>query len=259
MQHPPPPGIIVQQASLAYQAQALFAGLNFEAKAGETTCILGPSGVGKSSLLRMLAGLLPVKKVQRLCATDNLPLASRIAFMAQNDSLLPWLNVLNNVQVGARLRKQKDRGNQARAEQLLQQVGLSEAAALFPRQLSGGMRQRLALARTLFEDKPVVLMDEPFCALDVITRYRLQTLSGELLRDKTVVFISHDPMAALRLADTIFVMAGRPAKLGEAMRLHDATPRDIESVAVKKHYAHLLKQLTAADAATCQTHENTFS
>ncbi|MBX9595923.1 MAG: ATP-binding cassette domain-containing protein, partial [Roseomonas sp.] len=142
---------------------------------GGTTALLGPSGSGKSTLLRLVAGLLPVPAGGAVTA-----LAGRIAYMAQQDLLVPWRDVLGNVTMGAHLRGQAP--DLARARALLAEVGLTEADARKPpAQLSGGMRQRVALARTLMEDRPIVLMDEPFSAVDAPTRHRMQSLSAQLL------------------------------------------------------------------------------
>lgn len=207
----------LRQATLHYRQQIIFRDVCLPLVAGHFTCILGPSGVGKSSLLRVLAGLAFDAHAQldyQLFASDHLPLQGRVALMSQQDNLLPWCNVVDNVLLGYRLRKQVTQAIRQKAVCLLQQVGL-QGVDLNKRlaQLSGGMRQRVALVRTLLENKPVVLMDEPFSALDSITRFKLQTLTATLLHQKTVLFITHDPLEALRLADHIYVLQGTPARL----------------------------------------------
>ena len=114
-----------------------------------------------------------------------------------------------------------------RADALIDAVALSEYANALPHALSGGMRQRAALARTLMEDRPIILMDEPFSALDALSRHQLQELAAELLADRTVVLVTHDPLEAVRLSHVVYVMAGQPAHLHEAATLSDEPPRDI--------------------------------
>jgi putative hydroxymethylpyrimidine transport system ATP-binding protein len=164
--------------------------------------------------------------------------------MAQRDLLLPWLSVLDNVLLGDRLRGTPPRRERARA--LLAAVGLAERADSLPAALSGGMRQRTALARTLMEDKPVVLMDEPFSALDAITRFALQETAAGLLAGRTVLLITHDPLEALRLGHEIRVLAGRPALLGEAIAPAGQPPRDPATPGLLELQAELLRRLTAA-------------
>src|SRR3990167_3228776 len=114
---------------------------------------------------------------------------------------------------------------------------------LYPHQLSGGMRQRVALVRTLMEEKPIILMDEPFSALDAITRYKLQALAVDLLKEKTVFFITHDPSEALRLAHIIYIMQGRPAFLKPVAHLSSAIPRELTDPETSKLQTDLFHQL----------------
>jgi putative hydroxymethylpyrimidine transport system ATP-binding protein len=172
------------------------------------TCLLGRSGVGKSTILRLILGLETGGIFDgSFSATDGVPLAGRISYMAQSDLLLPWLSVLDNVCIGARLRGEAPDVNRAR--DLLHRVGLSDHAAQKPATLSGGMRQRTALARTLFEDRPIVFLDEPFSALDAGTRADMQELAAEVLQERTVLLVTHDPAEAARLAHQITVMSAQ--------------------------------------------------
>lgn len=228
-------------ARLVYAGLTLFDGLNLELAGGSFTGLLGPSGIGKSSLLRLLAGLTPPGVSGDLYGGDGLPLTGRVAYMAQQDLLLPWLNVLENVTLGSRLRGELP--DQQRAWQLLARVGLADCALARPDTLSGGMRQRAALARTLMENRPVVLMDEPFSGLDALTRLRLQALAAELLAERTVLLITHDPLEALRLGEHILVMNGRPATLHALPDLPGNPPRDPGDPAVQAAYRAILRRL----------------
>jgi len=234
-------GVHIRNARVAFASTTLFDGLELELPRGKWTCLLGPSGIGKSTLLRLLAGLAPPDATAAIGADDGRPIAGRVAWMAQPDLLCPWLDVLANVTLGARLRGQ--RADKDRAVALLDAVGLADKKTAMPGTLSGGQRQRAALARTLMEDRPLVLMDEPFGALDAITRWRLQELAGELLKDRTVLLVTHDPREALRLGDAVRVLAGTPARLGAALQ-----PRGMSSDALLAAEHRLLDELARVPA-----------
>lgn len=208
--------------------------LSLDFPGGRTTCLLGRSGVGKTSLLRHLAGLLPGSQA-----------AGPVAYMAQRDLLLPWLSVLENTLLGYRLRRDAAarRAAEARARTLLAEVGLGDRLHDLPQTLSGGMRQRAALARTLCEDRQVVLMDEPFGHLDAVTRLDLQDLAARLLRDRTVVLVTHDPLEALRLGHEIRVLSGRPFAVGPVIAPPGAVPRDPGDAALLTLQARLIGEL----------------
>ena len=232
--------IVVRHASLRYGGTFLFQDLDFVLPAGCWTCLLGPSGVGKSSLLRVIAGLTPLDGGGVVC-TDGRPLAGRLAWMSQRDDLLPWLTVEGNVTLGARLRGESI--DRAKATDLLARVGLVAQQEQLPATLSGGQRQRAALARTLLEDRPVVLMDEPFSALDAITRARLQVLAASLLAGRTVLLVTHDPLEALRLGHRIHVMSGHPARIEGTTLPAGAPPRDLHDPALLAQHGNLLARL----------------
>jgi putative hydroxymethylpyrimidine transport system ATP-binding protein len=236
----------LRQATLSYAGAPLFERLDFTLHRGQCTCLLGPSGVGKSSLLRLIAGLVAPEAGEVACS-DGQALAGRLVWMGQQDSLLPWLSVLENVMLGARLRGQ--RADRARAEALLARVGLERQQDQRPATLSGGQRQRAALARTLMEDRPVVLMDEPFSALDAITRARLQVLAAQLLAGRTVLLVTHDPLEALRLGDRIQVMVGQPARIEAPICPAGRPPRDLHDPALLARQGELLAGLADAQEA----------
>lgn len=197
--------IVFNEVSLNRSGHRVFDRLNLTLRCGLWHAIVGRSGVGKTSLLRLLATLEKPDSgfIENAGAKD---LSRQIAYMSQEDGLLPWLNALDNVQLGARLRGSVDKDSRAKAIHLLEQVNLQDWATALPKALSGGMRQRIALARTLFENRKLVLMDEPFSGLDAITRDELQSLSYDLLVGKTVVLVTHDPSEALRLCHYVHVL-----------------------------------------------------
>ncbi|MEP3329588.1 ABC transporter ATP-binding protein [Sedimentitalea sp.] len=203
------PGIVLQ-GQHRIDDEVLF-DVNLHIPAGKWTCLLGKSGVGKSTILRLILGLETGGEFTGTFeATDHAALDGRISYMAQSDLLLPWLSVLENVSIGARLRGEAP--DTELASRLLERVGLSKHAAQKPSTLSGGMRQRAALARTLFEDRPIAFLDEPFSALDAGTRADMQELAAELLKGRTVLLVTHDPAEAARLADQITVMSTNGAE-----------------------------------------------
>jgi putative hydroxymethylpyrimidine transport system ATP-binding protein len=237
---PPAPGLRIRLPSgLALGGVPVLGPMALDVAGGRTTALLGPSGSGKSTLLRLVAGLLPGGEV---AASDGAPLPRRIAWMAQQDLLVPWRDALGNVLLGAHLRGETPDRERARA--MLRAVGLSEAdGAKPPSALSGGMRQRVALARTLMEDRPIVLMDEPFSAVDAPTRHRLQELAARLLAGRTVLLVTHDPLEALRLADRILVLSGTPAVPLDVPVPDGTPPRPARDPVLLAEQAALLERL----------------
>jgi putative hydroxymethylpyrimidine transport system ATP-binding protein len=169
-------------------------------KKQDWTCLIGQSGVGKTTLLRCLLNL-DGKSISGSTAS--------FSYMAQTDLLLPWAKVIENVVLGERLRGQTR--NYAKALEILTKVGLQKFANFYPHQLSMGMRQRAALARTLMEDREIVLMDEPFAALDAKTRRELQDYAITALKGKTVLLVTHDISEVIRLSNQIYILKGFPA------------------------------------------------
>ena len=191
--------ITITDGHVQYDKTCVFSGVNITLRAGQWVCLLGKSGVGKSSLLSLL-----LKSDPSVCCSDNTPLQNRMTWMAQRDSLLPWKSVFDNVALGSILRGETI--DHPHIMTRLEQVDLQDYATVLPQTLSGGQRQRVALARTLSEDTPVVIMDEPFSAVDAITRHHLQDMAHQLLHDKTVFMVTHDPVEAVRLADRILIL-----------------------------------------------------
>lgn len=205
----PAPSISIS-GSYRINGSHLFGPLTINIPAEQWTCLLGASGIGKSTILRLVLGLKTAGVFSgKITTSDGDALAGRISYMAQSDLLLPWLNVRENVVLGARLRGEKP--DMSRAERLIERVGLTLHQTKRPAALSGGMRQRAALARTLMEDRSIVLLDEPFSALDASTRADMQELAAEMLAGKTVLLVTHDPTEASRLGHQIVLMSASEA------------------------------------------------
>jgi NitT/TauT family transport system ATP-binding protein len=224
--------------------------LDFNIAAGEFVCILGPSGCGKSTLLGALAGHLQpsagVLKVDGEVVDRPSPVRGMVF---QHHTLLPWRSVLDNVAFGLKMQGLNKAARQQQAREFLGLVGLQDFATRWPNQLSGGMQQRAEIARVLINRPRLLLMDEPFGALDAQTRGRMQELLLEIwgrIRT-TVVFVTHDIDEALFLADRILVMSPRPGRFIEDLRLDFARPRRAELLTspafthLKRHCLELLR------------------
>lgn len=235
------PAIVFDRVSLSFGAAPLFNELSMHLAGGRCSCILGPSGCGKSTLLRLVSGstALPYTGKVRISSDTR----HNCAWMSQNDLLLPWFSLLDNILLGARLRRETSEQLRRRARRLIASAGLAGYEDSFPASLSGGMRQRGALLRTLMEQRPVLLMDEPFSALDALTRAKLQDLSAAMTRGATVLLVTHDPMEALRMGHRIFVLSGRPARVKKTIDLDGTPPRQIDDPEILRYYGRLLNEL----------------
>jgi NitT/TauT family transport system ATP-binding protein len=203
--------------------------------AGKFTVIVGPSGCGKTSLLMMMAGLR-----HQTSGTINIqgrpidkPDPDRVGVVFQEASLFPWLSALDNIEFPMALRNAPREERRKRANDMLDLVGLQGFGARYPHELSGGMKQRVSIARGLVQDPPVLLMDEPFAALDEQTR---MTMGHELLRiwsqtAKTVVFVTHSLTEAVYLADEVLVMSARPGRIIDRIAINLPRPRTYEMMA----------------------------
>ena len=244
---PAAPSVTLEQVSFAYPGEQIFRSLNFTVQSGQWTCLIGPSGCGKSTLLRLISGILREGLSGQIHFSSDNNHKGLTAWMSQKDLLLPWLSVVDNVCLGARLRGEMTARKRSRAMSLLEDAGLGESANVLPSSLSGGMRQRVALLRTLMEERSVLLMDEPFSALDALTRLKLQDLAARLVEGATVLMVTHDPLEALRLGHRIYVMTGRPAKLSDALIPPGSPPRNPGDSAIISMQATLLARLEDRD------------
>jgi NitT/TauT family transport system ATP-binding protein len=197
----------------------------------EFVAILGPSGCGKSTLLNMVAGFdRPTRGSVRVAGEEiDSPAPSRCVVF-QEPALFPWLTVMDNVIFGPKTRGQRAADCRARAAQILEQVGLRGFEKSYPAELSGGMRQRVGIARVLIMEPQVLLMDEPFGSLDAQTRSLMQELLLALWerQQQTVLFITHDIEEALLLADRVCVMTARPGRIKKSIEVRMPRPRSIE-------------------------------
>ncbi|MCX7364888.1 MAG: ABC transporter ATP-binding protein [Alphaproteobacteria bacterium] len=209
--------------------------ITIDVDAGKFVVIVGPSGCGKTSLLMMLAGLR--HQTRGAITVAGKPIADpdpeRVGVVFQEASLFPWLSALDNIEFPLALRGTPRDDRRRRAEQMLTLVGLEGFGARYPHELSGGMKQRVSIARGLVQDPPVLLMDEPFAALDEQTR---MTMGHELLRiwsttRKTVVFITHSLTEAVYLADEVLVMSARPGRIIDRIEITLPRPRTYEMMA----------------------------
>ncbi|RHA38609.1 ABC transporter ATP-binding protein [Cellulomonas rhizosphaerae] len=225
--------VAVRSLSVRFGSLAALADVSFSVAPGSFVAVIGPSGCGKSTLLRVLAGLVPAgaavsaDEVRVPVGPDG---RRATAWMPQGDSLLPWRRALPNALVGARIAGLDRAASDARARALLEEFGLGGFERAWPHELSGGMRQRLALARTCLPGRPVLLLDEPFGALDALTRRRMNAWLASLALagpSGAVVLVTHDVDEALLLADRVLVMSERPGRVVLDLAVRDrADARD---------------------------------
>jgi len=220
-------------------------GLNLDVGAGEFLTLLGPSGCGKSTVLRLIAGL---EKASGGSITRPIPeLISDIGFVFQEPTLMPWARVFDNVDLPLRLKKEKRAKAAPLVEEALALVGLSGFAKAYPRELSGGMRMRVSIARALVLKPALLLLDEPFAALDEITRFRL---NDDLIRLKqelgtTIVFVTHSVFESVYLSTRIAIMASRPGRIVQEIAIAPDLPRN-EAFRLSPAYGALCAETSAA-------------
>ena len=212
--------------------------IDLTVRRGEMVSLLGASGCGKSTLLNILAGL-------DRPATGTANVLGRVALMFQESALFPWLTVRGNIETALRLRGVARKDRRPQAMSLLESVRLEDFGERRPHELSGGMRQRAALARALAQNAEVLLMDEPFGALDAITR---EVLHAELERqwidhDLTVVFVTHDVREAVRLGDRVVLLSSRPGRVEADFSVTLPRPRRIDDAAVNELVNHITAEL----------------
>ena len=237
--------ISLADVSVELTGEQIYDGLTFTVRNGEFLCILGPSGCGKSTCLRLIGGLLPAHRGRvEVAGRPPTDAWDEIAYVFQAPRLVPWRTALGNVLLAKELRfgggNKRQRDVEGRA--LLELVGLAKDADKYPRMLSGGERQRVAIARALAVDPKIILMDEPFAALDLNTRRRLRDEVIQIWKStgKTIVFVTHDIDEALLLSDRVILMSNKPTRVLETIEIGIPRPRDIETSAeLRGHREHL--------------------
>jgi len=207
-------------------------GVNLEVEDGEFIAIVGPSGCGKTTLLKLVSGLL--KPTKGAITVEGVPLEKShrqlLGMVFQQPALLPWRKVLDNVLLPSEIRGQNLDEARTKAKELLELVGLKDFMKRNPRELSYGMQQRVSICRALISDPRILLMDEPFAALDAITRFELTHLLLEIwsMKQKTVLFVTHNIQEAVFLADRIVIMTPRPGRIAAIMNSPLPRPRKEE-------------------------------
>jgi NitT/TauT family transport system ATP-binding protein len=246
----PPPALALLGASCTFAARGdpsqrytAVSEVSLAVGAGEFVSVVGPTGCGKSTLLNMAAGLIAPSTGQvRVFGTPLQGLNARAGYLFQAESLMPWRTARENVMAGLQFRGTAREAARARADEWLRRVGLAAFGDRYPHQLSGGMRKRVSLAQMLVLDPDIILMDEPFSALDVQTRQLMENEVLELwsARRKAVLFITHDLDEAIAMSDRVVVMSAGPAShpIGE-FRIDLARPRDVAEVRAHPRFVEL--------------------
>lgn len=226
-----PGALELDQVSVSFGDKTVIETMNFSVRAGEFLCLVGPSGCGKTTLLRLLAGLMTPSKGEvrfngKRIAEPSLERA--IVFQDYGRALLPWRTVSGNIALAMEALRVPREERASKVDALLKTTGLSHARDRFPNQLSGGMQQRVQIARCLAQKPKLMLMDEPFGALDAITRQSLQDEVLKLTREHgtTVVFITHDLEEAIYLGDRVIVLGANPGRILEEVDVGIAHPRN---------------------------------
>jgi NitT/TauT family transport system ATP-binding protein len=232
--------------------------IDLAVRAGEFLVVIGPSGCGKSTLLKLLAGL--ERPTAGRLFHDGQPITGphvNRSLIFQQPSLYPWLSARDNVAFGLKLQGVARRERRQRADEFLRQVGLREFAAKHPHELSGGMQQRVAIARALCVGADTLLMDEPFAALDVQTRFQMQSFLLDIWRGsgKTVVFVTHHIDEAVYLADRVVVLTARPGRVLDSVAIDMPRPRSVIGGEFERHRAHFIDRLRAEVAKAFEEQE----
>jgi NitT/TauT family transport system ATP-binding protein len=250
MNSSPRPAVTLQRVGKQYSNYAAVRDVSLEVPAGKFVSIVGPSGCGKSTVLNLIAGLLaPTTGVVEIFGQRLHGLNRRASYMFQQDALLPWKSVRENIRLGLTIRGQT--GNEAaeQAEAWVRRTGLTGFADSYPYQLSGGMRKRVAIAQCWIVQPDLILMDEPFSALDVHTRLRMESQILDLWTgsNKTVVFVTHDLEEAISLSDEVFLLSAGPAsQLVGHYPVDLVRPRNLIDVKAQQRFHELFRDIWSA-------------
>ncbi|MHC2518927.1 ABC transporter ATP-binding protein [Bradyrhizobium diazoefficiens] len=244
----------LSEVSVAFGGETIYDRLSLDIRDGEFLCIVGQSGCGKSTLLRVIGDLLKVDSGQVMVGGRPASDAwDSIAYVFQTPRLLPWRSAEDNVVLGQELRFGRLRSRaemRARAEQLLDLVGLARDGSKMPAMMSGGERQRVSIARALAVDPRIILMDEPFSALDVMTRQRMRAEIVDIWREtgKTIIFVTHEVEEAIELADRIVVLSRKPTRVRALLEISADRPRNLQEPALRAMHEQL-RQLIGDEPA----------
>ena len=257
------PIISVQGVSKRFRSKdqvvTAIASVDLDIAHGEFVCIVGPSGCGKSTLLNMSAGLMEPSLGKLLFAGQPVDGPNtEVGYITQKDNLLPWHTVEGNIGLALKIRKMDKKQAKRRVGEMIDLVGLSGFETSYPGELSGGMRKRVTLARTLVYDPPVLLADEPFGALDaqlkLVMQAELQRIWAETR--KTIVFVTHDISEAVALGDRVIVMSSRPGQIKADRRIDIPRPRDVFKIRHQPGFAELAEELWDVLAADMKSGED---
>ena len=220
--------------------------ISFRLEPGEFVSIIGPSGCGKSTLLNLICGLLVPTAGEILIQGERLTgHRNEVGMVFQDYGLFPWLDVQQNVEFGMKMKGTPKAERSARSSEILSKIGLLSARRQFPHQLSGGMKQRVSIARVLANDSQYLLMDEPFGALDHQTRLRMQLFLLDIWQrfNTTILFVTHHVEEALMLSERVFLMTSRPGTLLEEIKVNLPQPRDTTSKEFNDYRIHIINHL----------------
>lgn len=241
--------LAINEATIRFGRVTAFENVSLKVRPGEFVAVVGPSGCGKTTILNYAAGLLPndVLTSGSVEVFSEKPTVGnpKLGYMLARDSLLPWRTALGNAEFGMEARGVPKNKRRERAQHLLERVGLKDFEKAYPKQLSHGMRQRVALARTFCLDAEILLMDEPFGALDAQTKFQLEELLLQLWQEsrRTVMFITHDLAESIALGDRVVVMAPRPGRILADINIDLQRPRDMRALQRDNRYHELYRHV----------------
>lgn len=249
-------GVYVQDVDKFYQSQDgrvhALEGVSFNVSGGEFVCLLGPSGCGKTTLLRMIAGFeSPTNGVIEVNGQAVTGPTTDMGVVFQEYLLFPWLTVRGNVMFGLNQKDLTDHTREKRSQEMIDLVGLDGFEDAYPKELSGGMKQRVGIARALAVDPSILLMDEPFGSVDAQTRDRLHDELISIWNEtrKTVVFVTHNVEEAIKLADRIFVLSSSPGRIRETIEINLDRPRDPTENKFNKYQDRLMELIHSSSGA----------
>jgi ABC-type nitrate/sulfonate/bicarbonate transport system ATPase subunit len=241
------PKLSIEHLNVRFGEVVALSDVSLQVNEGEFVCILGASGCGKSTLFNAVSGLLRATSgTIKLDGRDVSNKPGEVGYMLQKDLMLPWRTVKGNIMLAASLTRGATKDDEAEAEKLASRYGLGEFLHHYPHALSGGMRQRAAMMRTIAAGREVMLLDEPFGALDAQTRFSMQEWLLQIWKDlgRTILFVTHDVDEAIFLADRIVVMTPRPGRIGEIVNVDLPRPRSLEDLTTDT-FTNLKRQIMA--------------